>query len=173
VLVTAEMETGDLRAIEEWGHDAQWADELHQELHALLTGERDGYYAEYGSLEGLSAQLRRTPAERLVVCSQNHDQVGNRAVGDRPWSEELRLRAAVVLFAPQTPLLFQGKEYGERRPFQFFTDHIDPAVAEATRVGRRREFAGFSGEDVPDPQAVETFERSKADVGAKTVELRR
>jgi maltooligosyltrehalose trehalohydrolase len=168
-LVTAEIEPGDLRPLREWGHDAQWADELHHELHALLTGERDGYYAGYGSLQGLAAQLERTPPERLVVCSQNHDQVGNRALGDRPRPEELRLRAAVTLFSAQTPLLFQGEEYGERRPFLFFTDHIDPAIAEATREGRRREFAafaGFSGEEVPDPQAPETFERSKLDSSA-------
>ena len=168
-LVISEIETGDLRPIEEWGHDAQWADELHHELHALLTGERDGYYAGYGSLEGLAAQLERTPPERFVVCSQNHDQVGNRALGDRPRPEELRLRAAVTLFAPQTLLLFQGEEYGEQRPFRFFTDHIDPAIADATREGRRREFAAFaafSGEEVPDPQALETFERSKLDPSA-------
>jgi maltooligosyltrehalose trehalohydrolase len=174
-LVISEMATGDPRPIEEWGHDAQWADQLHHELHVLLTGERDGYYADYGTLEGLAAELGRGPAERLVVESQNHDQVGNRAVGDRPASDELRLRAAVVLFAPQTPLLFQGEEYGERRPFQFFTDHIDPAVAQATRDGRRREFAGFagfSGEQVPDPQALETFERSKLDRAASDEELR-
>jgi maltooligosyltrehalose trehalohydrolase len=174
-LVIAEIQPGDLRPLEEWGHDAQWADELHHELHALLSGERDGYYADYGSLEGLAAQLERTPPERLVVCSQNHDQVGNRAFGDRPRAEELRLRAAVTLFAPQTPLLFQGEEYGERRPFQFFTDHIDPAIAQATREGRRREFAafaGFSGEELPDPQAVETFERSKLDPSAGDDELR-
>ena len=164
-LVTAEIETGDLRPIEEWGHDAQWADELHHQLHALLTGERENYYANYGSLDGLAAQLLREPAERLIVCSQNHDQVGNRAAGDRPAADELRLRAAVLLFAPQTPLLFMGEEYGERRPFQFFTDHIDPAIAKATRVGRRREFAGFAGfsGEVPDPQARSTFEASKLD----------
>jgi maltooligosyltrehalose trehalohydrolase len=174
-LVTAEMEPGDLRPIEEWGHDAQWADELHHELHALLTGERDGYYAGYGSLEGLAAQLERTPPERVIICSQNHDQVGNRAVGDRPRPEELRLRAAVTLFAPQTPLLFQGEEYGEQRPFRFFTDHIDPAIAEATREGRQREFAAFaafSGEEVPDPQAPETFESSKLDPSAGDEDLR-
>jgi maltooligosyltrehalose trehalohydrolase len=174
-LVTAEMEPGDLRPIEEWGHDAQWADELHHELHALLTGERDGYYAGYGSLEGLAAQLERTPPERLIVCSQNHDQVGNRALGDRPRPEELRLRAFVTLFAPQTPLLFQGEEYGEQRPFRFFTDHIDPAIAEATRAGRQREFAAFaafSGEEVPDPQAPETFESSKLDPSAGDEDLR-
>jgi maltooligosyltrehalose trehalohydrolase len=174
-VVSAEMETGDLRPIDVWGHDAQWADEFHHELHALLTEERESYYADYGSLGGLAAQLRREPAERLIVCSQNHDQVGNRAAGDRPAADELRLRAAVLLFAPQTPLLFMGEEYGERRPFQFFTDHIDPAIAEATREGRRREFArfaGFSGDEVPDPQARATFERSKLDRSQADEELR-
>jgi maltooligosyltrehalose trehalohydrolase len=174
-LVSSESAPGDLRPIEEWGHDAQWADELHHELHALLTGERDGYYAGYGSLEGLERQLGRTPPERLVVCSQNHDQVGNRAFGDRPRPEELRIRAAVTLFAPQTPLLFQGEEYGEQRPFQFFTDHIDPAIADATREGRRREFAAFAsfaGDELPDPQARESFERSKLDPSAGDDELR-
>jgi maltooligosyltrehalose trehalohydrolase len=174
-IVTAEIETGDLRPIEEWGHDAQWADELHHELHALLTGERESYYADYGSLEGLATQLRREPAERLIVCSQNHDQVGNRAAGDRPATDELCLRAAVLLFAPQTPLLFMGEEYGERRPFQFFTDHIDSAIAKATREGRRREFAafgGFSGEEVPDPQSRSTFEASKLDRSRPDEELR-
>ncbi|MBD0347778.1 MAG: malto-oligosyltrehalose trehalohydrolase [Thermoleophilia bacterium] len=163
-LVISEMESGDLRPIQEWGHDAQWADELHHELHVLLTGEREGYYADYGNGANLARQLERTPPERLVVCSQNHDQVGNRALGDRPAVDELRLRALVTLFAPQTPLLFMGEEYGERNPFQFFTDHVDPAIADATREGRRREFAAwaaFAGEEVPDPQAPETFERSK------------
>jgi maltooligosyltrehalose trehalohydrolase len=166
VIITSEVETGDLRPIERWGHDAQWADELHHQLHVLLTGEREGYYARYGSLEGLANELRRRPAERLIICSQNHDQVGNRAFGDRPAADELALRAAVTLFAPQTPLLFMGEEYGEQSPFQFFTDHIDPVIAGATREGRKREFAkfaAFAGEDVPDPQAQETFLRSKLD----------
>jgi maltooligosyltrehalose trehalohydrolase len=174
-LVISEIEPGDLRPLRAWGHDAQWADELHHELHVLLTGERDGYYGDYGSVEGLAAQFERTPAERLVVCSQNHDQVGNRALGDRPRPEELWLRAAVLLFAPQTPLLFQGEEYGEQRPFRFFTDHIDPAIVDATREGRRREFAAFAafaGEEVPDPQARETFERSKLDPAAGDDDLR-
>ena len=164
-LVTAEMEDVSLRPIEEWGHDAQWADDFHHELHVALTGERDGYYAEYeGTVAAFARQAERTPARRLVVCSQNHDQVGNRAAGDRPRAEELLIRAACVLFAPHVPLLFMGEEYGERNPFQFFTDHIDPFIADATREGRRREFAGFagfSGDDVPDPQALETFTRSK------------
>jgi maltooligosyltrehalose trehalohydrolase len=157
-LLIAEQEVGNLRPIEEWGFDAQWADDFHHELHVALTGEEHGYFAEYGSLDNLAAQYERTPPERLVYCSQNHDQVGNRAFGDRPPTDELDLRAAALLFAPQTPLLFMGEEYGERRPFRFFTDHVDPAVAEATREGRRREFA-FAG-DVPDPQAPETFESS-------------
>jgi maltooligosyltrehalose trehalohydrolase len=165
VLLIAEMETGDLRPTEEWAFDAQWADELHHVLHVLLTGEREGYYGDYRpSVTDLARQLERRPAERLVVCSQNHDQVGNRALGDRPAKDELRIRAATVLFAPQVPLLFMGEEYGERRPFQFFTDHIEPSIAEATKEGRRREFerfSGFSGEHVPDPQDQRTFERSK------------
>ncbi len=165
VLVTSEMEPGNLRPIDEWGHDAQWADEFHHVLHVLLTDERDGYYGDYRpSVTDLARQLERTPPQKLVFCSQNHDQVGNRALGDRPKLDELRLRAAALLLAPQTPLLFMGEEYGEQRPFQFFTDHIDPAIAEATREGRRREFekfSAFSGEDVPDPQDPATFERSK------------
>jgi maltooligosyltrehalose trehalohydrolase len=164
-LVTSEMQTGDLRPIEDWGHDAQWADEFHHELHVLLTRERDGYYGDYrGSVADLARQYHRKPPERLIFCSQNHDQVGNRALGDRPATHELRLRAACLLFAPHAPLLFMGEEYGERRPFQYFTDHVDRRVAEATRTGRRREFerfAAFAGEDVPDPQALETFERSR------------
>jgi maltooligosyltrehalose trehalohydrolase len=164
VLVISEMDVGNLRPLEEWGHDAQWADEFHHELHVLLSGERDGYYARYGTVDGLARQLERGPRGRLVYCSQNHDQVGNRAVGDRPAADELRIRAALTLLAPQIPLLFMGEEYGERRPFQYFTDHVDPFVADATRDGRRREFAGFAGfsaEDVPDPQDPATFERSK------------
>jgi maltooligosyltrehalose trehalohydrolase len=165
-LVIAETEVDDYRPIEEWGHDAQWADRFHHELHVLLTDEHDGYYERFGSLAGLAEEYQRRPYERLVVCSQNHDQVGNRALGDRLPRDRLRAAAACSLFSPHTPLLFMGEEYGEERPFQFFTDHIDPAIAEATREGRKREFerfSAFSAEDVPDPQAPETFERSKLD----------
>jgi maltooligosyltrehalose trehalohydrolase len=165
-LVISEMEIGDWRPIDEWGHDAQWFDAPHHELHVLLTGEREGYYADYGSVVALAEDLagREHDPRRLVVCAQNHDQVGNRALGDRLPEDALRVAAAVTLFAPCTPLLFMGEEYFETAPFQFFTDHIDPAIAEATREGRRREFAdfsSFSGEEVPDPQALETFLRSK------------
>jgi maltooligosyltrehalose trehalohydrolase len=164
-LLVAEYGPEDPKPVEEWVLDAQWGDALHHEVHVLLTGEHEGYYESFGSGEGLVEVLGRRPPERWVVCSQNHDQIGNRAVGDRPaGGNELMLRAAVILFAPQTPLLFMGEEYGEQAPFQFFTDHIDPAIADATREGRRKEFAAFtqfSGEEVPDPQDPATFERSK------------
>jgi maltooligosyltrehalose trehalohydrolase len=164
-LVTAEIRSGDLRPIAEWDHDAQWADEFHHVLHSLLTGEQDGYYEKYRpSVTELGRQLQRTPPQRLIYCSQNHDQVGNRALGDRPRPDELPIRAAALLFAPQTPLLFMGEEYGEQRPFQFFTDHTDPAIAEATRKGRKREFDkfhAFTREEIPDPQDPQTFVRSK------------
>ncbi len=165
-LVISEMEVDDWRPVDEWGHDAQWTDRPHHELHVLLTAERDGYYADYGSVASLAEDLRgrgRDP-RRSVVCAQNHDQVGNRAFGDRLPEDALRVAAAVTLFSPCTPLLFMGEEWFETAPFQFFTDHIDPAIADSTREGRRREFADFadfSGEEIPDPQAVETFLRSK------------
>jgi maltooligosyltrehalose trehalohydrolase len=165
-LVISEMEVGDWRPIEEWGHDAQWADRSHHELHVLLTGEREGYYADYGSVASLAEDLAGAGHDprRSVICAQNHDQVGNRALGDRLPEDTLRVAAAVTLFSPCTPLLFMGEEYFEAAPFQFFTDHIDPAIAEATREGRKREFedfTSFSGEEVPDPQELETFLRSK------------
>jgi maltooligosyltrehalose trehalohydrolase len=159
-LLIAEEEVGTYTPVEEWGFDAQWADDFHHELHVALTGESHGYYGQYGSLAGLARLYQRVPAEKFVYCSQNHDQVGNRAAGDRPAADELALRAHALLFAPQTPLLFMGEEYGERRPFQYFTDHVDPGIADATREGRRREF-GFAGEQVPDPQAEQTFLDSK------------
>jgi maltooligosyltrehalose trehalohydrolase len=165
-LVISEMEAGNWAPIDEWGHDAQWADDVHHELHVLLTGEYDGYYAGHGSVRALAEDLQGQGHDprRLIVFAQNHDQVGNRAIGDRLPPDALKVAAAVTLFSSCTPLLFMGEEYFEQRPFQFFTDHIDPGIAEATRRGRRQEFenfASFTREDVPDPQAVETFLRSK------------
>ena len=163
-LVTSEMGPDDFRPLEEWRHDAMWLDNLHHELHVLLTGERDGYYGEFGTMDGLLRELTRPAPERLIVAAQNHDQVGNRAIGDRLPPDAHRVALAIVLFSLSTPLLFMGEEHDERAPFLFFTDHIDPWIADATREGRRREFASFSsfsGEDVPDPQALGTFERSK------------
>jgi maltooligosyltrehalose trehalohydrolase len=141
-----------------------WLDNLHHALHVALTGERDGYYADFdGTLAEIARELGRPEGPRLVVCAQNHDQVGNRAQGDRLPPELLRVAQAVVLFSPFTPLLFGGEEYGERAPFQFFTDHVDPFIADATREGRKREFERFVGfgEEVPDPQDAATFERSR------------
>jgi maltooligosyltrehalose trehalohydrolase len=162
--VISEMALPDFRPLQDWGHDAMWLDSLHHALHVALTGEQDGYYADFdGSMSRIAAELSRPEGSRIVACAQNHDQVGNRAVGDRLPPAKRRVAAAVVLFSLYTPLLFQGEEYGEAAPFQYFTDHEDPFFANATREGRRREFghfAGFSGE-VPDPQDEATFERSR------------
>jgi maltooligosyltrehalose trehalohydrolase len=135
-------------------------------VHVLVTGEHDGYYAPYGSVADVAEQYVRPQSPALVVCAQNHDQIGNRAFGDRLRGRDLRLAAFCTILAPGIPLLFMGEEYDEGKPFQFFTDHIDPEIARATREGRRREFASFSaftGKDIPDPQAAATFERSKLD----------
>ena len=164
-LVISETAIDDWRPIDEWGHDAQWSDAPHHELHVLLTGEQDGYYNGFGSVRALADDLLGAGHDprRVVVFAQDHDQVGNRALGDRLPAAALRVAAAVTLFSPCVPLLFMGEECLTDRPFQFFTDHIDPAIAEATRQGRKKEFeafASFAGE-VPDPQSVETFLRSK------------
>jgi maltooligosyltrehalose trehalohydrolase len=169
-----------------YGHDAAWADDFHHALRVLLTGDNAGYYEEFGRVEQLAKAYRRPfvhdgdfstfrhrrfgapaddrPVQEFVVFDQNHDQVGNRAFGDRLPDEARPLAAFCTLLSPFVPMLFMGEEYGERAPFQFFTDHIDPNIAEATREGRRKEFAAFtqfSGEKVPDPQSPATFERSK------------
>jgi maltooligosyltrehalose trehalohydrolase len=165
--------------------DAQWADDFHHSLRVLLTGERDGYYADFGRVADLAkafgrpfvhdgnwsafrkrrfgALARDRPPAQFVVFSQNHDQIGNRPRGDRLPAPVRGLAAFCVLLAPFTPMLFMGEEYGEAAPFQFFTDHIDPAIAEATRSGRRREFAAFAAfaGEVPDPQDPATFAASK------------
>ena len=165
-LVISEAGPDDLRPLEEWGHDAIWLDPVHHQLHALLTGERDGYYQGFGSVDDLARALTQERPERFVVCAQNHDQIGNRALGDRLGAADHRLALAVVLFAPLTPLLFMGEEYDETRPFAFFADHDEPAIAAAVVEGRKREFAAFSSfglDDLPDPQSEETFLRSKLD----------
>jgi maltooligosyltrehalose trehalohydrolase len=171
-----------------YGLDAQWSDDLHHALHAVLTPERTGYYADYGGVADLGRALadgfvyagRYSPyrrrrygapcgdlgGHRFVVCTQNHDQVGNRARGDRLTRlvsfEALKAAAGVALLSPYVPLLFMGEEYGEPAPFQYFTSHSDPAIGEAVRRGRRAEFEAWGGADeVPDPQDPATFLRSK------------
>ena len=165
-LIISEMEIGDLRPIHEWGHDAQWEDALHHAVHVLLTGEHEGYYSQYGKLADVAQELNRPEGRRFIVCAQNHDQVGNRALGDRLRGRDLRLAAFCSILSRGTPMLFQGEEYDESHPFQYFTDHIDPLIADMTRDGRRREFSefsDFSAEEIPDPQDPETFLRSKLD----------
>jgi maltooligosyltrehalose trehalohydrolase len=189
-LVIAESGLNDPKVVREaarggWGCDAAWADDVHHAVRTLVTDEREGYYAEFGSVADLAhvfrdphlhdgrwSEFRKRrfgapaagcPPERFVVFDQNHDQVGNRALGDRLPADARRLAAFVTLLSPYTPMLFMGEEYGEEAPFQFFTDHIDQEIAIATRDGRRREFASFAhfaGEEVPDPQDPATFERS-------------
>ena len=186
-LVIAESGLNDPKVMRPhgWGCDAAWADDFHHALHVALTGETDGWYEEFADIGTLvkafgrphvhdgtysSFRARRfgAPAhdvdpERFVVFSSNHDQVGNRAFGDRPAAATRPLAALLTCLAPFTPMLFQGEEYGERAPFQFFSDHIDSDIARATRQGRRHEFASFEsfGQQVPDPQDPRTFERSK------------
>jgi maltooligosyltrehalose trehalohydrolase len=189
-LVIAESGLNDPRVIRGpdrggYGCDAAWADDFHHSLHALLTDERDAYYQQFGRVAQLAKAFHRpyvhdgsyssfrrrrfgapaddVPAERFVVFAQNHDQVGNRAYGDRLPAPARPLAAFCTLLAPFVPLLFMGEEYGEQAPFQFFSDHIDPEIAQATREGRRHEFAAFVqfGGEIPDPQDPATFERSK------------
>ena len=165
-LVISEIEIGDLRPVEIWGHDAQWEDSLHHAVHSLVTGERDGYYENFGRVADLARALEHPERHRFVVCAQNHDQVGNRAFGDRLHGARLRLAAFCSLLSPGTPLMFMGEEYDESHPFQYFTDHTDPNIAAATRAGRRAEFSSFnsfSGRDIPDPQSESTFLASKLD----------
>jgi maltooligosyltrehalose trehalohydrolase len=177
-----------------WGLDAVWADDLHHQVRVGLAGDRDGYYADFsGSLGDLARTLRDgwffqgqpsrhfggprgtdptpVPPRRFVVCLQNHDQVGNRALGERLHHQvdldAWRAASALLLLAPETPLLFMGQEWGATSPFLFFTDHhVD--LGRLVTEGRRKEFAGFRAftdpaarDRIPDPQAEETFRRSR------------
>jgi maltooligosyltrehalose trehalohydrolase len=165
------------------GLDGQWADDFHHAVHAWLTGERQSYYADFGPARliakafespfvfaGDYSRYRKrrhgAPAgdlspDRFVVCLQNHDQVGNRARGERLGTllcpAKQRLAASLLLLSPYLPLLFMGEEYGETAPFPFYCSFLDSKLVEAVRAGRRREFAHLDGQQVPDPQAVETF----------------
>ena len=172
------------------GFDATWSDDFHHSIHALLTGERSGYYADFGTVGHLAEVYRRGWAytggrsiyrrrrhgsdpqgadpERFVVAVQNHDQVGNRARGDRLTAlvdlEARKLAAGALLLSPFTPLLFMGEEYGETRPFLYFTSHADQALIAAVRSGRREEFRDFAWRgELPDPQDERTFRASTLD----------
>ncbi|HUP87657.1 MAG TPA: malto-oligosyltrehalose trehalohydrolase [Acidimicrobiales bacterium] len=196
LFLIAESDLNDPRVVARrevggYGIDAQWSDDFHHALHAALTGERSGYYADFGSLEQLATALRRAfvyagdfapdrgrrhgrvPAgisgSRFLGYLQDHDQIGNRAIGERSShlldDDLLRVAAALVLTSPFVPMLFMGEEWGASTPFQYFTDHPDEDLGRAVSEGRRREFSSFGWrpEDVPDPQDVATFDRSRLD----------
>jgi maltooligosyltrehalose trehalohydrolase len=201
----AESDLNDSRILHDpkqggYGIDAQWSDDFHHSVHTLLTRENLGYYADFEGVLPLVSTLRDgwfysgqyshhrkrrhgnfprgiSPA-KFVVCNQNHDQVGNRAAGERLSSlvsfEALKLAAGITLLSPFVPMLFMGEEYGETAPFQYFTSHGDPELVEAVRRGRREEFAAFGWENsVPDPQDEQTFARSRLDHSLKEKEPHR
>jgi maltooligosyltrehalose trehalohydrolase len=194
LVLVAESDLNDPRVIRAreatgYGIDAQWSDDFHHALHAVITGERSGYYEDFGTLSHLATALQEgfvyagvhsphrqrlhgrplhdLPGWRLVVAAQNHDQIGNRARGERlshlVTPGRMKIAAALLLITPFVPLLFQGEEWGASSPFQYFTAHEDPALGNQVCEGRRKEFAAFGWEpsSVPDPQSIETFERSR------------
>jgi maltooligosyltrehalose trehalohydrolase len=168
--------------------DAQWNDDFHHSLHALLTEEETGYYKDFGKIEDLARAIKEgfvysgqysryrkknygnssrfIPPEKLIVYSQNHDQIGNRMLGERLSTlvslEKLKLAAAIILLSPYVPLLFMGEEYGEEAPFLYFINHQNQALVAAVREGRKEEFAQFQWQqEPPDPQDKSTFLKSK------------
>lgn len=180
------------------GLHAQWSDELHHALHVALTGERRGYYEDFGETSMIACALEKgyvyvgqysrfrkcsfgrepkgMPCRAFVVCSQNHDQVGNRMLGERLLAiagpEAARLAAAVVLLSPMTPLLFMGEEWGETNPFLYFVDHGDETLCRAVREGRKKEFEAFHAlGEAPDPTAGQTFTTSKIDWSSLKTEV--
>jgi maltooligosyltrehalose trehalohydrolase len=193
VYLIAESDLNDVRMISAvndrgLGMHSQWTDDFHHSLHALLTGEESGYYADYGNVTDLATSFRRgfvyageysryrlrrhgndperARDEQFVVCVQNHDQVGNRMIGDRISAlvdfERQKVGAAAVLLSPYVPLLFMGEEYGEVNPFPYFIDHSDEKLIAAVRKGRKEEFAAFAwNAEPPDAYATETFQSAK------------
>ncbi|MET9498076.1 malto-oligosyltrehalose trehalohydrolase [Streptomyces sp. NPDC006552] len=200
LFLIGESDLGDPRVVTPRGEgglglQAQWNDDVHHAVHAAVSGESSGYYADFarepmaavaktlmhgffhdgtyssfrGRHHGRPLDRTRTPAHRLLAYTQTHDQVGNRAQGDRLAATVspglLACAATLVLTSPFTPMLFMGEEWAASTPWQYFTDHTDPELAEAVRKGRRREFAahGWSEQDIPDPQDPATRERSCLD----------
>src|SRR5262249_25423654 len=195
VCVISETDQNDAKLVRPpeqggYGLDALWSDDFHHAVHAFFTGERQGYYQDFGRPEQIAIALSQgfvfqgqpsqfwngkprgtspidLPLPVHVICIQNHDQVGNRANGDRLTALIPRgarfLAAALLLLAPETPLIFMGQEYDEPDPFLFFTDYGDPELQKAVSEGRRNEFKAFGDPDEPlsDPQDTATFECSK------------
>jgi maltooligosyltrehalose trehalohydrolase len=193
LLLIAESDLNDPRLVLPaefggFGLDAHWADDFHHSLHRLFTGETGGYYADFDGLPDLAKALaegyvyqgqhsafrrrrhgrapRHVEPHQLVVFAQNHDQIGNRAFGERLsmllTPAQLKAVAALTLLSPFVPLLFQGEEWGASTPFLYFTDHADPELGRLVAEGRRGEFAAFGwADEIPNPQAAETFARSK------------
>ncbi len=189
----AESDLNDSRVViprESWGYgiDGVWCDDFHHSLHTLLTGEKRGYYLDFGKIAHMVTSMKEgfvysgeysefrkrnhgnpskdIPAKQMVVFSQNHDQIGNRMLGERLSTlvsfEALKLAAGIVLLSPYIPLLFMGEEYGENTPFLYFVSHSDQTLIEAVRQGRKKEFGEFKWQgEPPDPQSTETFLKSK------------
>lgn len=181
------------RSLGGYGLTAQWDDDIHHAIHTAVSGERQGYYADFGEFDGLAKVLRQgffhdgtyssfrrrrhgrpiptdvIPASALLAYTCNHDQIGNRAIGDRPSAYldggQLAIKAALVLLGPFTPMLFMGEEWAAGTPFRYFTSHPEPELGEATAAGRKAEFAdhGWAAEEIPDPQAPTTFTDSRLD----------
>jgi maltooligosyltrehalose trehalohydrolase len=195
LILIAESDLNDPRLVRSeerggYGLDAQWVDDFHHAIHRFFTGETDGYYSDFQGLADVAAALRdgyvyqgqysphrgrrhgRAPTgvlpQQFIVSAQNHDQIGNRAQGERlsmllePW--QLRAVAALLLLSPFVPMLFQGEEWGTKTPFLYFTDHENAELGHMVAEGRAKEFSSFSWQgEVPNPQSLETFERSRLD----------
>lgn len=195
-VLIAESDLNDARLLRQpehggYGLDAQWSDDFHHALFTVLIKEQEdkGYYGDFGTIKSLAKSLTNNfvydgiysgfrkrshgrPADDLsphlfLGFIQNHDQVGNRATGDRIHQtiglDRAKIAAALVMTAPFVPMMFQGEEYAASTPFQYFADHEDPEMAEAVKAGRQSEFAafGWNPDEIPDPESVETFTRSK------------
>jgi maltooligosyltrehalose trehalohydrolase len=189
LVLIAESDLNDPCVVTDWGMDAQWSDDFHHALHTVLTGERNGYYQDFGTLEKLAgvfsdpfiydgrySEFRRrnhgraagdVPGQRFLAYLQNHDQIGNRARGERTSQllskGRLKIGAALVFTSPYIPMLFQGEEWGAKQPFQYFTQHQDERLSRSVSEGRKREFVAFGWNpgEIPDPQDPATFSRCK------------
>ena len=193
-VLIAESDLNDPRVVRSrdlggYGIDAQWSDDFHHALHSVITGEQSGYYEDFGSLAHLAKALQDVfvydgsysdyrkrphgrpveglPSERFLAYIQNHDQIGNRATGERIGhvanTNRVKMAAGLVFLSPFVPMIFQGEEWAASTPFQYFTQHDDEALGKAVSEGRRSEFVafGWNPDNVPDPQDPETFNRSK------------